>query len=680
MLLFQKRKNSVLFCSNLNFAYFLIFVLGICFLHNASIYSAQVTLGWNQSIEDEVDGYNLYYGTNDKNYDNNIDVGNSTTHTVSGLSKGAKYFFAVTAYGNGFPESGFSDSVSVVIPDSTTSELPPQPGSFSFSDDFSKNTTTDYKITNIDTRGGFGSFQYDSKGMRGKLLTGDNVGLKLFRSLPELNNGTFGLEFLPTTKYPNGGVFKLRLKKDNKNYYELSNSDGYGPYKIKKVINGNVVDSSNFLDEYFQGSNYQIKIYFSPKKTMVSAFDEMLTLNTNTNGIMVNGFELELSQQDAFLDNIIYTDELKFPVNNNIISDNFSNNTTDNYTVTNIKTNGKAGSFSYDSKGKRARVLTGDNIALQISRSLPELRNSTFGLEFLPTSKYPKGGIFKLRLKEDNKNYCELSNSDGYGPYKIKKVIGGNEVEMGFLQSEYTQDIAYDIIMNVSSNQTIIDAFGEMFVLNANKNNIVASKLEIELEQQDAYLDNIIFSNDIKVFNQTLFKNSNSNFDNFKSNTKSNYSVVGDGSFVYDGNGERVKVLTGDNKALKFSRSLPATIDGTFGIDFLPTIKYPKGGKFYLRLIQDPKNYYEIANTDGYGTLMVKKVVKGAVVDSLPFLREYSQNRDYQITIDFSPDMAIIGAFGDVFVINKNTDSILVKKFEIELEQQDAFFDNIRFE
>ncbi len=676
MLLMQKQRNGMLF---------FFFILAICLLHNVNIYAAQVTLGWNQSTGNNLAGYNLHYGTNENNYDRKIDVGDFTTHTVLGLSEGTKYFFAVTAYDLTSNESDFSDSVSVVIPDTTTTTTDTQTGSFKFFDDFSSDRTGNYKVADGNTKGGFGSFLYDSKGTRGQVLTGDNISLIVSHSLPELNSGTFEIEFLPTTRYPKGGELKLLLKRDNKNYYELSNSDGYGPYKITKVINGNVVDSANFIDEYSQGSNHKIKIHFSPEETMVSAFGELLTLTSNTNGINVASFELELHQQDAFIDNIIYTDEINFPSGsehptNNIIFDDFSNNTTTDYTVTNIITDGGVGSFLYDSDGKRGQVRTGDNISLQISRNLPELNNATFGIEFLPTTKYPKGSKFKLRLKRDNKNYYELSNSDGYGALKMKKVAGGSEVESEFFQDEYTQGIPYDITMNISANQTIVDAFGEMFVLNTNTNNIVANKLEIELEQQDAFLDNIIYTNDIKVFNQTLFKDGSSTIDNFKTDTTDRYSVVGKGSLVYDSNGERAQVLTGDNITLKFSDSLPNTIDGTFSIDFLPTVNYPKGGRISLRLIQDSQNYYEIANTDGYGPLMVKKVVKGIVVDSLPFQKEYAQNKNHQIAINFKAEVAIVGAFEEVLVINKNTDSILVKKFEIELSQQDAFFDNIKFE
>ena len=40
----------------------------------------------------------------------------------------------------------------------------------------------------------------------------------------------------------------------------------------------------------------------------MTAFGEVLTINTDSSSIMVNSFGFEVSQQDAYVDNISFTD------------------------------------------------------------------------------------------------------------------------------------------------------------------------------------------------------------------------------------------------------------------------------------------------------------------------------------------------------------------------------------
>ena len=182
------------------------------------------------------------------------------------------------------------------------------PGGAYFYDDFSTNTTGGYTVTHTWTSGGFGQFLYDSAGQRARVRTGDNIGLQFSHALPLLNTGTFSIDFLPTVKYPSGGRIFIRLVQDQNTYYELHNTDGYGPQSINKVINAQVADSANFQNGYAQNTPYHITINFSPNQTTVTAFGNVLTMNTNHSSIMVSSFEIEVEQQDAYFDNIVYTD------------------------------------------------------------------------------------------------------------------------------------------------------------------------------------------------------------------------------------------------------------------------------------------------------------------------------------------------------------------------------------
>ncbi|MGB3209936.1 MAG: hypothetical protein WBB19_04435, partial [Desulforhopalus sp.] len=363
------------------------------------------------------------------------------------------------------------------------------------SDDFSIDTTTDYTV--ID--GGLGSFTHDSAGQRLQVLTGDNIALLFSKAMPLLSSGTFSFDFLPTQKYPTGGMITIRLLQDQNNYYEIVYSDGYANRLIRKIVNNIAVESQLSATQYLQNNNYNVEISFSPALLRVSAFGVLQSLTLNSSDIQVVGFEIELAQQDAYFDNISYSDsgppvDTEPPVwntttgivsaqdtgtggsvrvdfgmatdtvdganvdyivyyapssswssdwsLNNValattvpftisgltsdvpytfgvrvadqsgneddnantltatptvttgsgFSDDFSSDTTFNYSVV----GGGGSSFSYDSAGQRVRVLTGDNIALQFSRFLPVLSSGTFSFDFLPTRKYPNGGIITL--------------------------------------------------------------------------------------------------------------------------------------------------------------------------------------------------------------------------------------------------------------------------------------------
>ncbi len=175
-------------------------------------------------------------------------------------------------------------------------------------DDFSVDTTGSYSVTDVRTTGGFGSFKYDASGERIQVVTGDNIGLKISQDVKSLGRGIFSIDFLPTVKHPKGGIFILRLVQDENNYYKLINTDGYGPGELMKYVNGVKVSSVPFGNEFSQNSNYAVVINFSSDQTTVEAFGESIFISTDNNPIMVNRFEVELEQQDAFFDNIIYKD------------------------------------------------------------------------------------------------------------------------------------------------------------------------------------------------------------------------------------------------------------------------------------------------------------------------------------------------------------------------------------
>jgi len=77
---------------------------------------SSITLQWDPSIDPQVVGYKIYYGTTSHNYTDVVVVGNVLTTTISGLQPGVTYYFAATAYDVFGNESDFSNEISRTVP------------------------------------------------------------------------------------------------------------------------------------------------------------------------------------------------------------------------------------------------------------------------------------------------------------------------------------------------------------------------------------------------------------------------------------------------------------------------------------------------------------------------------------------------------------------------------------
>ncbi len=105
------------------FGFILILNLTIIpYISSQNVYASDVSLTWDAPIMNvdgspltDLKGYKVYYGTESNNYSENIDVGNVTNYTVSNLSDGTTYYFAVTAYDTSGNESDYSNEVSKTI-------------------------------------------------------------------------------------------------------------------------------------------------------------------------------------------------------------------------------------------------------------------------------------------------------------------------------------------------------------------------------------------------------------------------------------------------------------------------------------------------------------------------------------------------------------------------------------
>jgi hypothetical protein len=95
------------------------FLLGwLSLVHGAS----SITVAWDATSEPEISGYRVHYGVSTETYTDTLDVGKNTSATVSNLTVGVTYFFAVTAYDN---TTGLESQPSNEVSATVTPLLPP---------------------------------------------------------------------------------------------------------------------------------------------------------------------------------------------------------------------------------------------------------------------------------------------------------------------------------------------------------------------------------------------------------------------------------------------------------------------------------------------------------------------------------------------------------------------------
>ena len=116
--------------------------------------AGSVSLTWDPNPEADLAGYKVYVGTASGSYSQTVDVGQLTTCTVSNLSEGQTFFFAVTAYDIFANESGYSDEVSSAI---SLSNSPPS-ALFTFS---CSDLTCSFTDTSTDSDGSVIAWSWD---------------------------------------------------------------------------------------------------------------------------------------------------------------------------------------------------------------------------------------------------------------------------------------------------------------------------------------------------------------------------------------------------------------------------------------------------------------------------------------------------------------------------------------
>lgn len=191
-------------------------------------------------------------------------------------------------------------------PNSVNGLIIPYKFELKFRDEFNFDSVAGYTCRHVWQDGGQGRVYFDAAKKALAVSTGDDVGESIAHDVPETSSGIVEMDFLPLAFYPTGGKFLLRLKQSDVTYYEISATCGYGAGYVKKVLQNATVDSTSLISEYQQKILHRIKIDFSPGAVFFTGFANAEKIDQDRYPIQVRNVEIQLLQQDAFIDNIFY--------------------------------------------------------------------------------------------------------------------------------------------------------------------------------------------------------------------------------------------------------------------------------------------------------------------------------------------------------------------------------------
>jgi hypothetical protein len=103
--------------------YFVFCAVCLSIIEAPSEAATSLTVMWSRSLDTNVQGYNVYYGTVSQQYTNAITAGNVTNIAISGIKTGVTYYFAATSYNAAGWQSSYSAEISFTVPSLTNATL-----------------------------------------------------------------------------------------------------------------------------------------------------------------------------------------------------------------------------------------------------------------------------------------------------------------------------------------------------------------------------------------------------------------------------------------------------------------------------------------------------------------------------------------------------------------------------
>jgi len=151
----------------------LLYLLSFVFILAPSLAgAAQVSLAWAKSTG--AAGYKMHYSNYSGNYQYTVNVGNSNSCTISGLTEGTTYYFAASAYDTQQNESDYSNEVCYTIYQNSNSN---------FADVCPGNWAEDYIHAIFNAEISLGCSQNPLRYCPGNAVTRDQMAAFLVRAL-----------------------------------------------------------------------------------------------------------------------------------------------------------------------------------------------------------------------------------------------------------------------------------------------------------------------------------------------------------------------------------------------------------------------------------------------------------------------------------------------------------------
>jgi hypothetical protein len=426
----------------------------------------------------------------------------SVSASIPGLTFGTTYYFRLVASNSSGVTKGAIGNFSTSAQRPTVTTLA--------ADNLATTSATLHGEVNPNSLATQAWFEY---GTDNTLATIDNV-------TPSVNIGS-GSAVVPTSAnisgLASGGTVYFRAAASNLAGEQkgtiLTLSTANPPPVANAGLDNNTVEMGQLVTLDGSGSTTPIGTITSYQWTQVNGTPVALVDNTTATPTFTPLTVLD-NTSEVLRFQLTVTDSRSLTASDNVditvkwvgFADDFSTNTIPGtYNPTQTQSN-LTGTLTYDATGKRALVVTGDDVGLAFSNPLPASTSGVFSLDFSPTVAHPTHAGIWVRLFQGNPldNTCyEISNFDwsGFGSTptlpdlaQIRKIVGGVVTDNVFLpQTAYTQGTPYNLKITFSSTQVVLEGFGGAVTLNTINNTtpISVTSFEIDTGQQDAYYDNI---------------------------------------------------------------------------------------------------------------------------------------------------------------------------------------------
>ncbi|MFC2004634.1 fibronectin type III domain-containing protein, partial [Chloroflexota bacterium] len=220
--------------------------------------NTQVSLGWDENTEDDLDAYNIYRGTTPGNYTQIESLWSSISYTDTGLTNGVTYYYVVTAVDLASNESGNSNEDSAMPFNPPITLIDDGFEGTPWDANWNDNETTDWQAS-FDG-GGYGGTGFAAHHTSGDTYltsddmdasAADNMTISFWFNIKLLNKGSVWIQTYNGTSYNNW--FDLTSYASTKNtwlfFSEVITDSQYSISDFRIRFDGTGVTTDAYIDD-----------------------------------------------------------------------------------------------------------------------------------------------------------------------------------------------------------------------------------------------------------------------------------------------------------------------------------------------------------------------------------------------------------------------------------------------